>query len=83
MFDAYTQMTRRQQEDLANVCRRHDREKWVDILAGIVHINIRAREERPLIGTTVLNADISGWDVHPTYNEMRVRLSYPIFSYRC
>lgn len=73
MFDAYTQMTRRQQEDLANACRKHDSEKWVNVLAGIVHINIRAREERPLIGTTVLNADISGWDVHPTYNEMRCK----------
>ncbi|KAK0197837.1 hypothetical protein F5146DRAFT_1017038 [Armillaria mellea] len=73
MFDAYTQMTRRQQEDLANACRNRDREKWMNVLAGIVHINIRAREERPLIGTIVLNADISGWDVHPTYNEMRCK----------
>ncbi|PBK64236.1 hypothetical protein ARMSODRAFT_1088149 [Armillaria solidipes] len=73
MFDAYTQMTRMQQEDLSNVCGKHDKEKWVNVLAGIVHINIRAREERPLIGTTVLNADISGWDVHPTYNEMRCK----------
>ena len=81
MFDAYTQMTCRQQEDLANACRNRDREKWMNVLAGIVHINIRAREERPLIGTIVLNADISGWDVYPTYNEMRVRLS-PTFAYR-
>ncbi|KAK0199313.1 hypothetical protein DFS33DRAFT_1369185 [Desarmillaria ectypa] len=73
MFDAYTQMTRRQQEDLASICRNHDRRKWVHVLAGIVHINIRAREERPLMGTTVLNADISGWDVYPIYNEMRCK----------
>ncbi|KAK0475190.1 hypothetical protein IW261DRAFT_1568104 [Armillaria novae-zelandiae] len=73
MFDAYTQMTRRQQEDIANACRKHDREKWMNILAGMVHLNIRAKEERPLIGTTVLNADISGWDVHPTYNEMHCK----------
>ncbi|KAK0442284.1 uncharacterized protein EV420DRAFT_1080143 [Desarmillaria tabescens] len=73
MFDAYTQMTRRQQEDVADVCKKHDREKWAHILAGMVHINIRAREERPLIRTTVINADVSGWDINPTYNEMRCK----------
>ncbi|KAG7440273.1 uncharacterized protein BT62DRAFT_634174 [Guyanagaster necrorhizus] len=70
MFDAYTELTPKQQEDVANICGKHDRKKWVQVLAGIIHVNIRAREERPLEGTTVLNADISSWDIHPTYNEI-------------
>ncbi|PBK89423.1 hypothetical protein ARMGADRAFT_1065226 [Armillaria gallica] len=73
MFDTYTQMTRKQQKDLASVCGKLDKERWMRVLAGIVHINIRAKEERPLVGTTVLNADISGWDVHPTHNEIRCK----------